>query len=79
MDAKSKANFINSIADGQETACPECEAENGKEMVNDAPAFAPASESVAPKAVKYVEPTNVFAQGLPEWSIEPPQVMVRRR
>ena len=22
---------------------------------------------------------NVFAQGLPDWSIEPPQVMVRRR
>ena len=29
--------------------------------------------------VKYVEPESVFAQGLPSWSIEPPQVMVRRR
>lgn len=31
------------------------------------------------KDVKYVEPNNVFAQGLPDWSIEPPQVVVRRR
>lgn len=28
---------------------------------------------------QYVEPNNVFAEGLPEWNIEPPQVMVRRR
>ena len=25
------------------------------------------------------ESMDVFAQGLPEWSIEPPQVIVRRR
>lgn len=44
-----------------------------------APAFEPAKENKADtKAVKYVEPVNVFAQGLPDWSIEPPQVMVRR-
>lgn len=75
MDAKSKANFINSIAEqAAETTTS-----------NDAPAFAPAvetavepAEAVKTVAVKYVEPQNVFAQGLPEWSIEPPQVMVRR-
>lgn len=27
----------------------------------------------------YVEPKSVFAEGLPEWSIEPPQVVVRRK
>ena len=27
----------------------------------------------------YEEPVSVFAQGLPEWSVEPPQVMVRRK
>ncbi|MBR1757799.1 MAG: zinc ribbon domain-containing protein [Lachnospiraceae bacterium] len=27
----------------------------------------------------YKEPEAVFAQGLPEWTIEPPQVMVRRK
>lgn len=95
MDAKSKANFINSVAAGQEMACPACGTKNkansrfciscGKEMMgapgaNNAPAFAPASDSVeeVKKAVKYVEPSSVFAQGLPSWSIEPPQVMIRR-
>ena len=42
------------------------------------PAFTPSkTEEAAP--VKYVEPENVFAQGLPEWSLEPPQVVVRRK
>ena len=27
----------------------------------------------------YVEPKSVFAEGLPEWTIEPPQVVVRRK
>lgn len=39
----------------------------------------PAAEKPAEaKEVKYVAPENVFAQGLPAWSVEPPQVMVRR-
>lgn len=29
--------------------------------------------------VVYAEPKSVFAEGLPEWSIEPPQVVVRRK
>lgn len=29
--------------------------------------------------VVYVEAPSAFAEGLPEWSIEPPQVIVRRR
>lgn len=46
---------------------------------NSAPVSENATEaSVHAKAVKYVEPGNVFAQGLPDWNIEPPQVMVRR-
>lgn len=55
-----------------------------------APAFTPVNEVKAeepevkaPEVVKpvnnYVEPESVFAQGLPEWSVEPPQVVVRRR
>ena len=134
MDAKSKADFINSVASGSIVPCPKCgtnnnsgskfciscgeslsapaeaqndvpafapaEAQNNApafaptEPQNNVPAFAPAKESEngtapdVPKAseaankpeipVKYEEPNNVFAQGLPEWSIEPPQVMVRR-
>ena len=31
------------------------------------------------KTDKYVESSNTFAQGLPEWNIEPPQIVVRRR
>lgn len=93
MDAKSKANFINSVASGTTVPCPKCGTNNksdskfciscGAEITvpheeqNNTPAFEPAKESPV-KAVKYVEPNNVFAQGLPSWSIEPPQVMVRR-
>ena len=41
-----------------------------------APAFAPAAPQ---KPVKYTEAPSAFAEGLPEWNLEPPQVMVRRR
>ncbi len=49
-----------------------------------APAFAPEEkkEAVANPVVtevKYVAPEDAFAKGLPSWSVEPPQVMVRRR
>ncbi|MBR5307803.1 MAG: zinc ribbon domain-containing protein [Clostridia bacterium] len=54
----------------------------------DASAFPPAKEAseAAPETKaaqetpvhEYVEPKSVFAEGLPEWSIEPPQVVVRR-
>lgn len=93
MDAKSKANFINSVASGTSIPCPKCGTSNkpdakfciscgaeitvSKEAQNSAPAFEPVKE-VSDKAVKYVAPSNAFAQGLPDWSIEPPQVMVRR-
>lgn len=95
MDAKTKANFINSVAAGTSIACPKCGANNksdskfciscGAEIVvpkaDDAPAFAPTQEASATpaKVAKYVEPQSAFAEGLPAWSIEPPQVMVRRR
>ena len=94
MDAKRKANFINSVAAGTNVPCPKCGASNkadskfciscGEEIVapkaDNAPAFAPAKEEpFAPaKVKKYVEPQSAFADGLPAWSIEPPQVMVRR-
>ncbi len=93
MDAKSRANFINSVASGTNIPCPKCGKSNKsdskfciscgaeitvpQETQNSAHAFEPAKEAPA-KPVKYVEPKNVFAQGLPNWSIEPPQIMVRR-
>ncbi len=94
MDAKSKAEFINSVASLKSVPCPKCGSNNkannkfcfscGAEIIvpqnvqNNVPAFETAKEE--PNNVnKYVEPNNVFAQGLPDWSIEPPQIMVRRR
>lgn len=104
MDAKSKANFINSVVGGQETICINCGTKNksdskfcitcGRDLVvtpkeDNAPAFAPVKEAAtgeaekvevkSAKMEKYEEPISVFAQGLPAWNLEPPQVMVRRR
>lgn len=132
MDAKSKANFINSVAGGNGIPCPNCgrlNNPNGKFCVacgtqlkavqtseqSEAP-FPPAAEaddtpastdkkpsepafeqvldSAEQKAEKAAfkpepskpsdnheaaEPKSAFALGLPDWNIEPPQVMVRRR
>lgn len=96
MDAKSRANFINSVASGAGIPCPGCGTLNKpdsrfciscgseitspatKEPKNTAPAFEPVKES-APKAPAYEEPSSAFAHGLPEWSLEPPQVVIRRR
>jgi predicted RNA-binding Zn-ribbon protein involved in translation (DUF1610 family) len=107
MDAKSRADFINSVASGASIPCPGCGTNNkpdskyciscGAELVrpqevkkeepkennetketqNSTPAFESVQEAPA-KKIKYIEPGNAFAQGLPDWSIEPPQIMVRR-
>lgn len=90
MNAKNKANFINSVANGEIVPCPVCGANNkpdskfcfscGTDMTasaNGASAFAPVADDAA-SAGKYVEPASVFADGLPSWDIVPPQVMVRR-
>lgn len=36
------------------------------------------SPTVVKEHKKYIEPTDAFAKGLPEWSLEPPQMPVRR-
>ena len=106
MDAKLRANFINSVATGGDVPCPKCNTLNEadakfcatcgsslvkKEESSDVP-FAPvkkveevkkaaaeAPAKAAPIVEKYTEPESVFAEGLPSWDIEPPQVMVRRK
>lgn len=94
MDAKSRADFINSVASGINVPCPKCGTNNkpdskfciscGAEIAvpqkagNNTPAFETTKEATTAKTKKYVEPNNAFAQGLPDWSIEPPQVIVRR-
>ena len=96
MDAKSKASFINSIADKSTIPCPQCGAVNrndgrfcafcGAELNVSAstetavPAFQEVKEDGAQwESEKYMEPKAAFAEGLPEWNIEPPQILVRRR
>ena len=134
MDARSKASFINAVADGQLLVCPNCQFGNpldsrfcikcGHQLkenkpVDTAPAFAsveetpavsqspafasveetpavsqsPAFAAVEEKAAKTKapafasvpvvqeeeEPKSAFAQGLPEWSLEPPMMVVRRK
>lgn len=157
MDAKSRANFINSIGSGRKIPCPNCDTLNDpddlfcsncgtklikpaarneepvntaeapdtakpaqpafKQAENTAPAFraavkeaentaptfrdaiartarniksmsetpkqetvsAPVFSTAAAEPVVEEEPVSVFAQGLPDWDMLPPQVVVRRK
>lgn len=54
------------------------------EQAKEKESYAPSSEEVKEREMfaqvsQYVERSNALAEGLPEWTIEPPQVMVRRR
>ena len=85
MNAKMKAEFINSIAAGKTIPCPNCNAANpadrkncevcGTALGSKGAAFASVDEPVAAA----VQEVPVFAEGLPDWDTVPPQVMVRRR
>ena len=94
MDAKNKANFINSVASGNVILCQVCGAQNAPDsqfcgscgaefnapVSNNEPAFAQVSDNSARPnrpSLTYQEPESVFADGLPNWDIVPPQVMVR--
>ncbi|MCI9077898.1 MAG: zinc ribbon domain-containing protein [Lachnospiraceae bacterium] len=105
MDAKSRADFINSTAAGQIKVCPICQSGNnpdaafcsvcGRELKEpdtnnqDILPFTNVDEEIAatqedipyikPAIKNYHEPDNIFAKGLPEWSIEPPNLLVRRK
>ena len=134
MDARSKASFVNAVADGQLLVCPNCQFGNplasrfcikcGHQLkenkpVDTAPAFASVEETPAvsqspaftsveetpavsqspafasveetpavsqspafasvPVVQEEEEPKSAFAQGLPEWSLEPPMMVVRRK
>lgn len=92
MDAKSKMSFMNSITPEQDIICSQCGTANTSNYkfctscgvkISDAVslAFAPAGETkeLKQKTIQYDEPSAVFAEGLPSWSVEPPQLLVRRR
>ena len=71
--AANRPTDAHCIACGAELAAP-------KTTTNNTPAFASvANAPVGGKTARYVEPVSVFADGLPEWDIVPPQVVVRRR
>ena len=107
MNARSKADFINSVAGGM-IPCPNCQKLNepdskfceacGTRLVKPeepkpeatpafepvkkeepAPAFEPVKKTEIKQEVVYHEPESVFAKGLPDWDMVPPQVMVRRK
>ena len=84
VNTNSQVGSINSVASGTYISCPKCGSNNKtdinrKETETSAPAFGSVENAVTDKTRKYVEPNNAFAQGLPEWSLEPPQVAIRRR
>ncbi len=105
MDAKSRADFINSAVTGQIKVCPICQSGNNPDAVfcsvcgselkeaetnsGDTLPFANVDGEIAatqedipyikPVIQDYHEPDSVFAKGLPEWSIEPPNLLVRRK
>ena len=83
MDAKKRAKFINSISDTSNHVA------NGKSHKRDDEnqRTAPKVDSNNDKAqqtefvsdpVETEEDDEIFAQGLPSWNLEPPQVAVRR-
>jgi len=111
MDAKSKADFINSFTSAETIPCPACGTNNksdsrfciscgneltkavAEEKSNSSAAFPQTSDETKVSAeatekaadpvkveqhVVYIEPSKAFALGLPEWSIEPPSVPIRR-
>ena len=86
----SKCNTLN---EADSKFCASCGTPLEKKMEDNNIPFAPVkkvAEATKPVENKefvkrvtpiqeYKEPENVFAKGLPEWNIEPPQVMVRRK
>ncbi|NLB62360.1 MAG: zinc ribbon domain-containing protein, partial [Clostridiales bacterium] len=44
-----------------------------------APAFEEIGQNPVNEPIVYVEPIKVFANGLPEWNLEPPELVQRRR
>ena len=81
MDAKSRMNFINSVANEGKIPCPMCGTLNASGVgvcsvcgASLSPSAAPVSQS-APDA----ESASVFALGLPSWDLTPPQVAIWRK
>ena len=91
MDVKSKANFINSVTNGQQIPCPSCDSLNIPgtcSCINCGAYLATDNQNASTKSVFDFaetdmklddEPLSVFAEGLPSWDLVPPQFVVRRK
>ena len=69
MNAKSRAKFINSVA-GQ--------TENNNQAQNLSSEITQAETSKSAVVQNEDIEEEIFAQGLPDWDLEPPQAAVRR-
>lgn len=65
MDAKDRAAFINSVG----AAVPQ----------TSQPAPQTEQKEDPPEGISDVEQSSVFAEGLPDWNLDPPQTAVKRR
>lgn len=79
MDAKSRAKFINSVSDELENEPAD------KQTSEEIPTISKASDNISTQnnksssePIEVATNEEVFAQGLPSWDLEPPQVAVRR-
>lgn len=68
VETKTKAAFESVGANTSSTAA---DADKAAKEVEESP-------TVVKEHKKYIEPTDAFAKGLPEWSLEPPRMPVRR-
>lgn len=82
MDAKQRANFINSIESRPEPVEEET-AQSGfapiQEEQKKEPKEGNAFAEVKSEQKSLEEEENAFAQGLPAWDLLPPQLAVRKR
>lgn len=91
MDAKAKANFINSVGEKKEVPCPKCSSLNeanakfcifcGASLIKkDSSDESKEKQDNIPSVIEEEsEAEGVFAEGLPAWDVEPPQTVVRRK
>lgn len=78
MDVQTKTDLIHNVVSDKKITCPNCG------TMNNSDAGFCVSCGVALRITKvvsnlYGDTKSIFAEGLPDWDIEPPQVMVRRK
>lgn len=95
MSVKNKNVFSKTDGSGSIVLCSACGAKNKCDDKNcyacgakldvhndknmETLAFQPVKESNDTNIQHSTTSTNAFAQGLPSWTVEPPQIMIRRR